>query len=75
MLSNKNLRNNMRLLHLITAGVVGTFIYSPWSADPTFAFATRWIVLPILIITGFVMWQQPRLTKLLRRRSPTSTAV
>ncbi|MDX2162977.1 MAG: hypothetical protein SF162_16800 [bacterium] len=72
-MSNKQFRNNMRIVHLLTAVVVGTFIYSPWSADPTFAAAVRFIVLPLLSLTGLIMWQQARLGKWIRQRTASSS--
>lgn len=72
-MSNKNLRNTMRLLHLITAVVIGTYIYSPWSADPVFTAAVRFIILPFISLTGIVMWQQPRISRWLRGKRTAST--
>jgi hypothetical protein len=67
-MSNKQLRIVSRLIHLVGSGFIGTYVYSSaLSSDPTFAFIVQFVVFPSLAITGLVMWQQPRISKLLRR--------
>lgn len=58
-------RNTLRILHLIIGGAVGTYIYSPWSSDPVFALTIKAALMPLLGITGLVMWQQARLRRML----------
>lgn len=62
-MSNRGFRNVLRWVHVIGGSVIATFVYSPWGADPTFAALTRFVVIPVLIVTGVVMWQQPRVVK------------
>jgi hypothetical protein len=65
-MSNKQVRNFMRILHFVGAGVIGTYIYSPWGDDPTFTAAVQFIIIPLLSLTGVVMWKQAWVGKLLR---------
>ena len=67
-ISNKRLRDLQRVIHLVGAAILGVYIYSPWGNDPTFAFLTKFVVIPVLIISGGILWQMPRITKRLRRR-------
>lgn len=67
-MSNRNFRAIMRWIHLIGGAVIGTFIYSPWGSDPLFAAVTKFVVIPTLVVTGVIMWQQPRIMKRLSAR-------
>lgn len=66
-MSNKQTRNTLRLVHLIVASLMAVFIYSPLRLDDTFAAVIQALVVPIVVITGVVMWQQPLVMKLLNR--------
>jgi hypothetical protein len=65
--SNKSLRNFLRTVHIVVAGLIGAYIYSPLGSMEWYANLVRASVLPILLITGFSMWQMPSLTKWLKR--------
>ncbi|HVN14117.1 MAG TPA: hypothetical protein VMT73_00130 [Anaerolineales bacterium] len=65
--SNKNLRNILRVIHLVVAGLVITYIYSPLGNMEWFASPVR-ILVPILTITGVLMWQMPSVVKFLKRQ-------
>ena len=62
-MTNKQTRDVQRWLHLTFAAALGTYVYSPWSADPTFAFVMKVLVFPALALTGFLLWQWTRLRK------------
>jgi len=66
--SNKTLRNTLRIIHLIVAGLVGAYIYSPLGDMVWFANLVRASVLPALMITGLTMWQMPAITKMFKRQ-------
>ena len=66
--SNKTLRNILRATHLIVAGLIGAYIYSPLGSMEWFANVVRASVLPALVITGLSMWQMPTITKMLKRQ-------
>ena len=66
--SNKTLRNTLHIIHLIVAGLVGAYIYSPLGDIAWFANLVRVSVLPALAISGLAMWQMPWLTKMLKRQ-------
>lgn len=69
----KNLRTILRWTHILGAAVLGTYIYSPWSSDPSFTVFVQAFAFPALLtVTGVVMWQQGRLKKLLRKREPAT---
>ena len=65
--SNKSLRNFLRVIHLIMAGLIGAYLFSPLGNMDWYVNLVRASVLPILLITGLSMWQMPSLTKWLKR--------
>lgn len=62
-----------RLLHLVSAAALGTFIYSPWRSNPTFDLVMSYGVFPFLALTGVWMWQAPRLKKLFKPSAVNSS--
>lgn len=66
-MSNKQLRNAIRLGHLIIAGILAVFAYSPLRLNDTFTAIVQMIVIPVLVASGIVLWQQPLVVKWLNR--------
>ena len=54
---SRRTRQVVRVLHFAAAGVLGTFVYSPWSSDPGFAAAVRWVGFPLLASSGLFLWR------------------
>lgn len=67
-MNGKQFRQVSRLIHLVGSGVIGTYIYSPWSADPVFAAIVQFVTVPVLVLTGVAMWQQGRIVKWLQNK-------
>ncbi len=66
-MSNKNLRNVLRTIHLLIAALVIAYIYSPLGSVEWFGSFVRFST-PVLTLTGLVMWQMPVVTKLFKRQ-------
>lgn len=64
----KTFRIINRVLHLLAAGVIGTFVYSPWGQDPGFRLATQAVVIPLLAVSGLMLWKQAAAMRLLGLR-------
>ena len=60
-------RRIIRWFHILTSAVVGTYLYSPFSSDPTFAFITLYVVFPLMGLSGIAMWQQAKVLRLFSR--------
>jgi len=76
-MSNKNLRNLIRVIHLIAAATLGLYFYSPLAGDETLRLIIQFVTLPGILLTGLTLWQQAYLNKLLNRsgrKSPTRSA-
>ena len=68
---NKQLRNVVRLVHLLVAAFMAVFIYSPLRLDPTVTLIAQVVVVPVVALSGLVMWQPPTVVKFLNRgRTP-----
>ena len=68
-MSNKNLRNVIRIIHLIAAATLGMYFYSPIAGDETLRLIIQMVTLPSIVLTGVVLWQQAYLNKLLHRNA------
>ena len=73
-MSNKNLRNVIRIIHLIAAATLGMYFYSPIASDETLRLIIQFVTLPSIVLTGIALWQQAYLNKLLHRNTLKSTA-
>jgi hypothetical protein len=61
-------RKLIRLLHLILSIPILGFLYGPVSRIPPAAWFTRFVAMPLVILSGFWLWQKPRLFRWLRNR-------
>lgn len=50
-------RNILRWSHILLSIPIVGYIYGPVASIPEAAFAVRWILLPIIIASGFWMWK------------------
>ena len=71
-MSNKNLRNLIRIIHLIAAATLGLYFYSPIAGDETLRLIIQFGTLPSIVLTGITLWQQAYLNKLLNRKTRKS---
>ena len=62
-------RSLIRALHLVLSIPIIGFIYGPVAHIPAAATFTRFIAVPLVALSGLWLWQKPRLTRWLRRRS------
>jgi thiosulfate reductase cytochrome b subunit len=58
----------IRTLHLVLSVPIIGFIYGPVAHIPPAAAFTRFVAVPLVILSGVWMWQKPRLVRWLRRR-------
>jgi hypothetical protein len=60
-------RKAQRAAHLLAAFVLITYAYAP--VDAELRDTVRFIVLPVLVLTGVAMWQAARIRRI--RRAPS----
>ena len=50
-------RSIVRAIHLVLAIPIIGYIYSPFDVIPDYAFPTRFIFLPAMVLSGLWMWK------------------
>ena len=59
----------VRSIHLIFSIPILGYIYSPFEKLPDYAPATRFVFLPVMVLTGLWMWKGHVLRRLILKRS------
>jgi thiosulfate reductase cytochrome b subunit len=59
-------RKIIRWLHIILSIPILGYIYGPVATNPPAANAVRWVILPVVILSGLWMWKGHLLKKKLR---------
>jgi hypothetical protein len=62
-------RSILRSIHIILGIPIIGYIYSPFDAIPSFAPIVRYIFLPILVLSGFWMWNGSILRRIFSKKS------
>lgn len=60
---NKQLREQLRFIHILASVGLGVFIYSPWRSHPAMLMAMSVCIFPILALTGLWMWKAPQINQ------------
>jgi len=60
-------RNLLRWLHILAAGAIGIYIYSPWDTVEWFRLGVQFIVIPATAFTGLWMWKGQQWLKLFKK--------
>lgn len=69
-MSNAQLRKIFRWAHIVEGALIAAFIYSAALRESdVYTALIQIVVVPAVILSGVLMWQQPRLAKLFRRAS------
>ncbi|HLZ55549.1 MAG TPA: hypothetical protein VKR06_01265 [Ktedonosporobacter sp.] len=63
--SNKQIRDIQRAVHLIAALTLLIYIYTPLGGVSLFTTLLQFVLFPLVAITGILMWQWTRLRRLL----------
>jgi hypothetical protein len=58
-----------RLIHLILAIPIIGYIYSPFDKIPQYAPATRFVFVPLLVLSGLWMWKGHLVRRLVSKKS------
>lgn len=62
-------RSVFRWIHIVFSIPILGYIYSPFDKLPDYAFPTRYVFLPIMIISGLWMWKGHVVRRLISKRS------
>ena len=62
-------RQVLRWGHIIASGLLGTYLYSPWSSDPVFSAIVLYVAFPGMALSGLWMWNQGRIHRWLNSKA------
>jgi hypothetical protein len=65
-MSEAKLRMILRWVHIILGLVILCYIYSPWAASVSFQLLVKFIIVPVIVVTGIWIWKFTAFNKLLR---------
>ncbi len=68
-MNGASLRKVLRIIHFICAALLGTYVYSPWNNEPLFANFIMFGVIPLMTISGLLMWKQAAFMGWIRKSS------
>ena len=66
-------RSIVRCIHLVLAIPIIGYIYSPFDKIPQYAPQTRYIFVPLLVLSGLWMWKGHWVRRLISKRSAGGT--
>jgi thiosulfate reductase cytochrome b subunit len=61
-------RSILRWIHIVFAIPIAGYVYSPFENIPQYAGPTRYVFLPMLVLTGLWMWKGHQLRRLFSKR-------
>src|SRR5690348_81260 len=67
-------RSIFRWIHIIFAIPILGYIYSPFDKIPQYAPATRFVFVPLLVLSGLWMWKGHLVRRLVSRKPPQQAA-
>ena len=73
-MSQSTQRSIFRWIHIIFSIPIVGYIYSPFDKLPDYAFPTRYIFLPTMVLTGLWMWKGHVVLRLFSKRSAQAHA-
>jgi hypothetical protein len=62
-------RSIFRWIHIVFGIPIIGYIYSPFEKIPNYATATRFVFVPVLALSGLLMWKGHVLRRLISKRS------
>lgn len=74
MMSPGTQRSIFRWIHLILAIPILGYVYSPFENIPQYAPATRFVFVPMLVLSGLWMWKGHVVRRLFRNERPDKEA-
>ncbi len=63
-----------RMIHIIFSIPILGYIYSPFDKLPDYAFKTRYIFVPIMVVTGLWMWKGHLVRRMFSKRPAMTSA-
>ncbi len=67
-------RTVIRWIHIVFSIPIFGYIYSPFDTIPDYAFPTRYVFVPLMVLSGLWMWKGRMLLRLVSRRPERDAA-
>jgi thiosulfate reductase cytochrome b subunit len=67
-------RSGFRWIHIVLAIPIVGYIYSPFDQIPNYAPITRFVFVPVIVLSGLWMWKGHVVRRFLTSRPVTGTA-
>ena len=67
-------RSIFRWIHIVMAIPIAGYVYSPFDKIPQYARPTRFVFVPILVLTGLWMWKGHLVRRLFSKRPAPQSA-
>jgi len=65
-------RSIVRWIHIVFSIPILGYIYSPFEEIPKYAARVRFVIVPVMLLSGFWMWKGHVLRRLISRRDRTN---
>ena len=62
-------RSIVRWIHIVLAIPIVGYIYSPFDQMPNYAFVTRYVYVPIIVLSGLWLWKGHVVRRVFSKRS------
>lgn len=69
------LRTILRWIHILFAIPILGYIYSPFDKLPAYAFRTRFVFLPTMVVSGLWMWKGHVVLRWFRKADPAERSI
>jgi hypothetical protein len=66
-------RSIVRWIHIVFAIPILGYIYSPFEQIPNYARPTRFVFVPVMVLSGLWMWKGHVLRRFISKRLPNKT--
>jgi thiosulfate reductase cytochrome b subunit len=74
-MNNATKRPILRWIHLVFAIPIVGYVYSPFEELPNYAPVVRFVSIPVLVLTGLLMWKGHVLRRLISKRSAVTAVL
>jgi len=73
-MSQGTVRLILRTIHIVFSIPILGYIYSPFEKIPDYAPPTRFVFVPLMVLSGLWMWKGHLLRRLISKRPPSGTS-
>jgi thiosulfate reductase cytochrome b subunit len=72
-MKDSTIRSILRWIHIVVAIPILGYIYSPFDQIHYYAPITRFVFVPVIVLSGLWMWKGHVVRRLVSKRSPNKT--